>query len=59
MRECFEQAAQQGGERNSELRAIPAGVGRAGVRGPAAEPHRQAVARVGAAAGEDDGELRS
>src|ERR1019366_8811162 len=28
-----------GGERNPQLRAIPAGVGRTGGRGPAPEPH--------------------
>src|SRR5271167_1278250 len=47
-----------GGERNPQLRAVPAGVGRTGVRGPATEPHREVAARVGATAGEDVGQLR-
>src|SRR5271167_990398 len=47
-----------GGERNPQLRAVPAGVGRTGVRGPTTEPHREVAARVGATAGEDVGQLR-
>src|ERR1019366_1823212 len=45
-------------ERNPQLRAIPAGVGGTGVRGPATEPHREVAARVGSTAREDVGQLR-
>src|ERR1022692_2739462 len=47
-----------GRERDTQLRAVPAAVDRAGVRGSTAEPHRRTAARVGSAAGEDDGKLR-
>src|ERR1019366_3866206 len=46
-------------ERNPQLRAIPAGVGGTGVRGPATYPHREVAARVGATTREDVGQLRA
>ena len=58
MRECFEQAAQQAEKETLSYEQYLLQLIRAGVRVATAESHRRAVARVGAAAGEDDGELR-
>ena len=58
MRACFEEAAQRAEKETLSYEQYLLELARARVRVAATQPDREAAARVGAAAGEDAGELR-